>query len=98
VTPYLLALRSLSMKFCGLRWGDVGLRIPPGWQRLVFVGVVVGVAMKLLELFATQPLLLALTGRYSDLSVLHNLVGNVPRLLLVIGAGIKRYRCARNGP
>jgi len=45
------------MKSCGLRWGDVGLRIPPGWQRLVFIGVVVG-AIKLLELFATQPLLL----------------------------------------
>jgi hypothetical protein len=85
-TPYLLALGSLSMMLRGLRWGDVGMRIPARWQRLVCIGVTVGIAMELLELLVTQPLLVTLTGRYPDLSVLHDLVGNVPGLLLAIGA------------
>lgn len=62
------------------------MRIPARWQRLVCIGVTVGIAMELLELLVTQPLLVTLTGRYPDLSVLHDLVGNVPGLLLAIGA------------
>ena len=40
--------------------------------------------MELLELFATQPLLVALTGKYPDLSDFHSLVGNVQLLLLLV--------------
>jgi uncharacterized protein len=54
-TPYLLALGWLSMTLRGQRWRDIGLSIPPEWRRLLLTGVVAGVAMELLELFATQP-------------------------------------------
>jgi membrane protease YdiL (CAAX protease family) len=85
-TPYLLALGWLSMMLRGEQWRDIGLSVPPEWRRLLLIGVVAGVAMELLELFATQPLLVALTGKFPDLSAFHDLIGNVPMLLLVIGA------------
>jgi CAAX protease family protein len=85
-TPYLIALGWISLRIRGQRWRDVGLGIPANWQRLLLIGILVGVAMELLELFATQPLLVALTGRYPDLSVLRGLIGNVPMLLIAVGA------------
>jgi uncharacterized protein len=85
-TPYLLALGWLSMMLRGQRWRDVGLSASPAWRRLLLIGVVAGGAMELLELFATQPLLVALTGNYPDLSDFHDLVGNFPMLLLAVGA------------
>jgi CAAX protease family protein len=85
-TPYLIGLGWISLTIRGQRWRDVGLSIPENWQRLLLIGILVGVAMELLELFATQPLLIALTGKYPDLSVLRDLVGNVPMLLIAVGA------------
>ena len=85
-TPYLLALGWLSMRLRGQRWGDIGLRFPLNWLRLLLIGLAGGIAMELLELFAIQPLLVALTGKYPDLSDFHSLIGNV-RLLLLIVAG-----------
>jgi len=85
-TPYLLALGWLSMRLRGQRWRDIGLSFPPDWRRLLLIGAAAGIAMELLELFATQPLLVALTGKYPDLSDFHSLIGNV-RLLLLIVAG-----------
>ncbi|MGO9512401.1 MAG: CPBP family intramembrane glutamic endopeptidase [Steroidobacteraceae bacterium] len=85
-TPYLIALGWISLMIRGQRWRDVGLSIPANWQRLLLIGILVGVAMEFLELFATQPLLVALTGKYPDLSVLRELVGNVPMLLIAVGA------------
>src|ERR1019366_361679 len=85
-TPYLIALGWISLTIRGQRWRDVGLSIPVNWQRLLLIGILLGVAMEFLELFATQPLLAALTGKYPDLSVLHELVGNVPMLLIAVGA------------
>jgi uncharacterized protein len=85
-TPYLLALGWLSMWLRGRRWRDIGLSFPGNWRRLLLIGVAAGIAMELLELFATQPLLVALTGKYPDLSDFHSLIGNV-RLLLLLVAG-----------
>jgi uncharacterized protein len=85
-TPYLLALGWLSMRLRGQRWRDIGLSFPPNWRRLLLIGIAAGIAMELLELFATQPLLVALTGKYRDLSDFHDLIGNV-RLLLLLVAG-----------
>jgi uncharacterized protein len=85
-TPYLLALGWLSMRLRGQRWRDIGLSFPANWGRLLLIGIAAGIAMELLELFATQPLLVALTGKYPDLSDFHDLVGNV-RLLLLLVAG-----------
>jgi len=85
-TPYLLALAWTSLLLRGARWRDLGMRFPPTWRRLVLVGVAAGLAMELLELYATQPLLVALTGKYPDLSNLRGLIGNVPMTLLAVGA------------
>jgi uncharacterized protein len=85
-TPYLLALGWLSMRLRGQRWRDIGLSFPSNWRRLLVIGVAAGIAMELLELFATQPLLVALTGKYPDLSVLHDLIGSIKWLLLTVGA------------
>jgi uncharacterized protein len=83
-TPYLLALGWVSLRARGMRWRDVGLRIPPNWRRQLLIGVAAGVAMEVLELFFTQPILVMLTGRYPDLSELRVVVGNIPALLLMI--------------
>jgi uncharacterized protein len=85
-THYLLALGWLSMRLRGQRWRDIGLRFPLNWRRLLLIGIAAGIVMELLELFATQPLLVALTGKYPDLSDFHDLIGNV-RLLLLLVAG-----------
>jgi hypothetical protein len=85
-TPHLLALGWLSLKLRGVRWREVGLRLPPNWRGLVLLGVAAGVAIELLELFATQPLLVALTGKYPDLSDFRAVVHNVPMVLLAVGA------------
>jgi uncharacterized protein len=85
-TPYFIALGWISLTLRGQRWREVGLSIPANWRRLLWVGLLLGGAMELLELFATQPLLVALTGKYPDLSVLRELVGNFPMLLIAVGA------------
>jgi uncharacterized protein len=83
-TPYLLALGWLSMQLRGRRWRDIGLSFPSNWRRLLLIGIAAGIAMELLELFATQPLLVALSGNYPDLSDFSGLIGNVRLLLLMI--------------
>ena len=83
-TPYLLALGWLSLLARGIGWRDLGLRIPPGWQRLLLMGIAAGVLMEGLELFVTQPLLVAITGKYPDLSDFAEVVGNVKLLLILI--------------
>jgi membrane protease YdiL (CAAX protease family) len=85
-TPYLLALGWLSMRLRSQRWRDIGLSFPSNWRRLLLMGAAAGIAMELIELFATQPLLVAVTGKYPDLSDFRDLIGNV-RLLLLIVAG-----------
>jgi membrane protease YdiL (CAAX protease family) len=84
--PYLVALGWLSLRLRGIRWREVGFTLPVRWQRLVCLGIAAGVLMELLELLVTQPLLVALTGKYPDLSDFHTLIGNVGLLLLAIAA------------
>lgn len=87
-TPYLFLLGWISIRCRGLHWKDVGLKLGPGpdWPltRILFVGVVVGVGMEALELFATQPLLTKLFNRGPDLHELHRLIGNTQLLILGI--------------
>jgi membrane protease YdiL (CAAX protease family) len=85
-TPYLLALAWLSLALRGVRWRDVGLALPANWLRLLLIGIGAGVAMELLELFVTQPLLVALTGKFPDLSEFRELRGNIGLLVVLIAA------------
>ncbi len=85
-TPYLLAIGWISMAVRGVGWRDLGFCGSPRWLVLLCAGVAAGVAMEALELFATQPLLVKLTGKYPDLSDFKNLVGNFKLLLILVAA------------
>jgi membrane protease YdiL (CAAX protease family) len=85
-TPYLLAIGWISMALRGIGWRDIGLCGSPRWPVLLLAGVAAGLVMEALELFATQPLLVKLTGKYPDLSDFKNLVGNFKLLLILVAA------------
>jgi membrane protease YdiL (CAAX protease family) len=83
-TPYLFLLGWMSLRWRGLGWRDVGLARPVNWRRTIVIGVVCGIAMELLELFLTQPLLAKLFHKMPDLSDLGEMKGNWKALLLFI--------------
>lgn len=85
-TPYLLVLGWFSMFVRGVGWRDLGLRLPRNWLFLLAAGVVAGIGMEALELFVTQPALVALTGKYPDFSDFNKLAGNLKLLLILIAA------------
>lgn len=84
--PYLFLLGWISIRLRGLRWKDVGLRTtaPEPVLKICIIGVVVGIAMEALELFATQPLLTKILGQGPDLEQLRPLIGNWKLLILGI--------------
>jgi CAAX protease family protein len=81
-TPFLLVLAWVSLRLRKLRWKDVGLRFTESWLKTLVLGVSVGIAMELLELFVTQPLLARLLGKMPDLSEVEAVRHN-PTMLLV---------------
>jgi uncharacterized protein len=82
-TPYLFLLGWISLRIRSLRWRDVGLNIDQPLLKLCVIGIVVGVGMEALELFATQPLLTKLLNKGPDLEEFRRLIGNAQ--LLIIG-------------
>jgi uncharacterized protein len=96
-TPYLFLLGSISLRVRGLGWRDVGLtlnlkgRAPnreSGSDRpinLLIIGVIAGIGMEALELFATQPLLTKLLNKGPDLHEMQELVGSWKLLILFLG-------------
>jgi uncharacterized protein len=87
-TPFLILVAWFSIRVRGLQWRDLGLRFGAGWQRLAGIGVLAGIAFWLFEYFVENPLLHKLTGKYPDLTDLKAVVGNIPVLLLLLGANI----------
>src|SRR6266849_6353491 len=81
--PYLFLVCWLSLRLRGLRWRDVGLARFRSWPVTLGLGAALGLAMELLQLFVTQPLLVSVTKRAPDLSSFRRLVGN-PKLLVVM--------------
>jgi uncharacterized protein len=82
-TPYLFLLGWISLRIRSLRWRDVGLNLDQPLLKLFIIGVVVGIGMEALELFATQPLLTKLLNKGPDLDEFRRLIGNTQ--LLIIG-------------
>src|SRR6195256_95943 len=82
-TPYLFLLGWISLRIRRLRWRDVGLNLDQPLFKLFVIGVVVGIGMEALELFATQPLLTKLLNKGPDLDEFRRLIGNTQ--LLIIG-------------
>jgi membrane protease YdiL (CAAX protease family) len=83
-TPYLLVLAALSLWLRGVRWRDIGFCLPDNWFRLVLIGIALGVGMEALELFVTQPALIALTGQRPDLIQPAKLAANWKIFLLAL--------------
>jgi uncharacterized protein len=79
-TPFLLLVAWGSLHLRGLRWRDVGLRLPERWPRIAAIGIAWGVGMWLLEFFVTMPMLHRLLGYWPDLTDFNDLVGNLPLL------------------
>jgi hypothetical protein len=82
-TPYLFLLGWISLRIRSLGWKDIGLNLSQPLLSLLVIGVLVGIGMEALELFATQPLLTKLLDKGPDLDEFRRLVGNTQ--LLAIG-------------
>lgn len=91
-----LRIRGLRWKDVGLRFNLEG-RAPsrptnnldgteavPPFLRLVVIGVLAGIGMEALELFATQPLLTKLLNKGPDLDEFRRLIGNTQLLIIAI--------------
>jgi membrane protease YdiL (CAAX protease family) len=85
-TPYLFLLGWISIRIRGLRWKDVGLNLNQPFLKLFVIGLLVGIGMEALELFATQPLLTKLLNKGPDLDEFRRLIGNTQ--LLIIGIAL----------
>jgi len=83
-TLYLFALAWISLRLRGFRWRDVGLVRFRTWGKTLLLGAIVGIAMELLELFVTQPLLMRWTGKAPDLELFRALHGNLKWTLLAL--------------
>src|SRR5262249_15523560 len=79
-----LLLGWISLRLRGIGWREVGLTRFRSWGATLAIGAAAGIGMECLELFATQPLLVRLTGRWPDLSKFAELRGNAGALLLVV--------------
>jgi membrane protease YdiL (CAAX protease family) len=83
-TPYLFFLAWVSLRLRGMRWKEIGFERPRNWGRALGVGIAIGLAMEMLELFVTQPLLARWIGKMPDLSDFADLFGNVKLLLIYL--------------
>jgi CAAX protease family protein len=83
-TPYLFFLAWVSLRLRGMRWKEIGFARPRNWGRAFGVGIAIGFAMEVLELFVTQPLLARWIGKMPDLSDFADLVGNMKLLLIYL--------------
>jgi uncharacterized protein len=83
-TLYLFPLAWISLRVRGLRWKDVGLVRYQNWKKTLLIGVACGVAMELIELFVSQPLLMRWTGKAPDLELFRALHGNLKWTLIAI--------------
>ena len=81
-TPYLFFLAWVSLRLRGMRWKEIGFARPRNWGRAFGVAIAIGLAMEVLELFVTQPLLARWIGKMPDLSDFADLVGNMKLLLI----------------
>jgi membrane protease YdiL (CAAX protease family) len=82
--PYLFLLGWMSIRLRGVRWKDLGLKFDQPFSRLLAIGLVVGIGMEALELFATQPLLTKLLNQGPDLRQYKVLIENAKLLILGI--------------
>jgi membrane protease YdiL (CAAX protease family) len=70
-----------------LGWRGVGLRRPTSWLRTIGLGVLIGVAWQLVEIWIIDPLIVQAGGLPIDLSQFERLPGSIPNLIawIIIG-------------
>lgn len=83
-TPYLFLLGWISLRIRGLRWKNVGLNGEQPFVKVLLIGVLFGIGMEALELFATQPLLTKLLNKGPDLDEFRRLIGNTTLLIIAV--------------
>ena len=83
-TPLLLLIAWASLRLRGQRWRDVGLVRPDGWMRALAIGAAAGIAMELLALWVTEPLIARLVGADPGLEEFRPLVGNLRLTFILI--------------
>ncbi|HEY3815008.1 MAG TPA: CPBP family intramembrane glutamic endopeptidase [Caulobacteraceae bacterium] len=81
-TLYLFALGVASLLLRGVKWSEIGWRFGRGFWPMVAIGLAGGAMIEAQELYFTQPLLIAVTGRLPDLSDFHGIRGNWKMLAL----------------
>jgi hypothetical protein len=81
-TPELVLLGWISLRLRRLRWRDVGLTWKRPILQTILFGIAGGVAIELIELYVSQPLLVRITHRPPDLSDFNGLRGNFTLMLV----------------
>jgi membrane protease YdiL (CAAX protease family) len=76
-TPFLLLLGWISLWVRQVGWRGVGLTRYRSWTVTIALGVVCGILMEALQLFASQPFLVWFTGKQPNLSDFESLRGNL---------------------
>ncbi len=86
-TPFLVALGALSLWLRGEGARGVGLRRapPPGWRRVLLLGVIVGLGYQFASLYVVEPLTARVIGKLPDVSMFATLRGDVRLLLAFTG-------------
>ncbi len=67
--------------------GDIGLRRPASWLRLIAMTLAFGFAFQLFSLVIAEPLLARVTGTAVDISVFDDVRGNVQGFVMLLAVG-----------
>ena len=87
-TPFLFLVAWASLRLRGSGWRSAGLRTDGRGPALVLLGIAAGVAFWAFEFFVENPLLYRVTGRYPELDVFAELVGNARLLAILIALNL----------
>jgi uncharacterized protein len=83
-TIALLPMVALAMWLQGRPWAEIGWRAPEDWGRAITIGIVAGVAMELLAVWVTTPMISRMLGTEPDYGALKAIRGNVKMLLIFL--------------
>ena len=80
--PFLLMFVWMSLKWRRLGWENLGLQPPENWLNTILKGVGLGIALQVLTISVTGPIIRQITGARQDLSLFLNMAdGNFLALL-----------------
>ena len=83
-TIFLVPLIAIALRLRREHWRQIGWFRPPGWWRAIAIGVAAGIAMELLAVHVTTPLISGWLGVEPDYSEFRSIQGNVAQLCLFL--------------